>query len=66
MGVISAMVEKEFGERNFGFDSLKYMNRDMEEEGIVAQGHVPTLHLDASKKTARLWKAHCGTGSYWL
>ena len=29
MGVISAMVEKELGERNFGFDSLKYMNCDM-------------------------------------
>ncbi|CAL8237195.1 unnamed protein product, partial [Boreogadus saida] len=28
-GVISAMVEKELGERNFGFDSLKYMNCDM-------------------------------------
>ncbi|CAL8404063.1 unnamed protein product [Boreogadus saida] len=28
-GVISDMVEKEFGERNFGFDSLKYMNCDM-------------------------------------
>ncbi|CAL8234177.1 unnamed protein product, partial [Boreogadus saida] len=25
----TAMVEKELGERNFGFDSLKYMNRDM-------------------------------------
>ena len=23
------------GERNFGFDSLKSMNRDMEEKGIV-------------------------------
>ena len=32
MGVISAMVEKELGERNFGFDSLKYMNCDMEEK----------------------------------
>ena len=29
MGVIGAMVEKELGERNFGFDSLKYMNCDM-------------------------------------
>ncbi|CAL8274480.1 unnamed protein product [Boreogadus saida] len=25
----SAMVEKELGERNFGFDYLKYMNYDM-------------------------------------
>ena len=30
VGVISAMVEKEFGERNFGFDSLKYVNHVME------------------------------------
>ena len=29
VGVISAMVEKELGERNFGFDSLKYMKCDM-------------------------------------
>ena len=37
MGVISAMVEKELGERNFGFDSLKSrLNRDMEKKGIVA------------------------------
>ena len=36
--VISAMVEKELGERNFGFDSLKCMNRDMEEKGIVSPG----------------------------
>ena len=28
MGVISAMVEKELMERDFGFDSLKYMNCD--------------------------------------
>jgi hypothetical protein len=37
VGVISAMVEKELGERNVGFDSLKYMNRDMEEKGIVSR-----------------------------
>ena len=30
------MVEKELGERNFGFDSLKYMNHDIEEKRIVA------------------------------
>ena len=30
------MVDKELGESNFGFDSLKYMNCDMEEAGIVA------------------------------
>ena len=29
VGVISAMVEKELGERDFGFDCLKYMNCDM-------------------------------------
>ena len=37
MGVIAAKVEKELGERNFGFDSLKYMNHDMEEKGIVTR-----------------------------
>ena len=41
VGVISAMVEKELGERNFGFDSLKYMNLDMEENGIVASDCLP-------------------------
>ena len=30
------MVEKEMGERNYCFDSLKSMNPDMEEKGIVA------------------------------
>ena len=34
VGITSAMVEKEMWEKNFGFDSLKYMNRDMEEKGI--------------------------------
>ena len=37
VGVIAAKVEKELGERNFGFDSLKYMNHDMEEKGIVTR-----------------------------
>ena len=37
--VISAMAEKELGEWNFGFDSLKYMN--MEEKGIVARDCLP-------------------------
>ena len=37
VGIISAMVEKELGERNFGFGSLNYMNHDMEEKGIVAR-----------------------------
>ncbi|CAL8354812.1 unnamed protein product [Boreogadus saida] len=35
------MVEKEWGERHFSFDSLKYMNDDMEEKGIVALGCLP-------------------------
>ncbi|CAL8387427.1 unnamed protein product [Boreogadus saida] len=35
------MVEKELGERNFGFDSVKYMNCDMEETGIVARDFLP-------------------------
>ena len=41
MGVISAMVENELGERNFGFDSLKNMNHDMEEKGIVGGECLP-------------------------
>ena len=39
MGVISAMVENELGERNFGFDSLKYMNCDM--PPVAARHHRP-------------------------
>ena len=35
------MVEKELGERNIGSGSLKYMNRDMEEKGIVARACFP-------------------------
>ena len=35
------MVEKELGERIFGFDSLKYLNHDMEEKGIVASDCLP-------------------------
>ena len=33
------MVEKELGERNFGFDSLKYMNCDM--LPVAARHHRP-------------------------
>ncbi|CAL8370357.1 unnamed protein product [Boreogadus saida] len=33
------MVEKELGERNFGFDSLKYMNCDM--PPVAARHHSP-------------------------
>ena len=32
------------GERNLGFDSLKYMNRDMAEKGIVACNCLPLEH----------------------
>uniref|UniRef100_A0A8C5CVD5 Anoctamin n=1 Tax=Gadus morhua TaxID=8049 RepID=A0A8C5CVD5_GADMO len=36
VGVVSAMVEKELGERNFGFDTLKSrLNCNMEEKGII-------------------------------
>jgi hypothetical protein len=35
------MVEKKLGERKFGFVSLKYMNQDMEETGIVARDCLP-------------------------
>ncbi|CAL8349437.1 unnamed protein product [Boreogadus saida] len=35
------MIEKELGGRNFGFDSLKYMNHDMEEKAIVARDCIP-------------------------
>ena len=42
VGDISAMDEKELGERNFGFDSLKpRLNRDTEEKGIVARDCLP-------------------------
>ena len=41
VGVISAMVENEMGERNFGFDSLKNMNHDMEAKGIVGDECLP-------------------------
>ena len=41
-GVISAMVEKVLGERNFGFDSLKSrLNHNNEEKGIVARDCLP-------------------------
>ena len=42
LGVISAMAEKELGERIFGFDYLKSrLNRDMEEKGIVTWDCLP-------------------------
>ena len=39
VGVISAMVEKELGERNFGFDWLRYMNCVM--PPVAASHHRP-------------------------
>ena len=49
VGVMSAMVEKEFGEMNFGFAALKYMNREMKEKRIVtsdclSEDKSPTAH----------------------
>jgi hypothetical protein len=35
------MVEKDLGERNFAFDSLKYMDRHREEKRIVARDCLP-------------------------
>ena len=34
-------VENELGGRNFGFDSLKNMNHDIEEKGIVGGECLP-------------------------
>ena len=51
VGVISDMVEKELGERTFGFDSLKYMNRDMENKGIVEEP-------ETSVKPTQLFEIH--------
>ena len=57
MGVISAMVEKNWGERNFGFDSLKSrLNRDVEEKGIVAREclSLPAAEESTPRTTMRL------------
>ncbi|CAL8378954.1 unnamed protein product [Boreogadus saida] len=73
VGVISAMVEKELWERNFGFDSLKYMNQDMEEKGIVAREclllepryPLPRNHRLGAARCRRRWclsAACCGGG----
>ena len=48
------MVEKELGERNFGSGSLKYMNRDMEEKGIVGRACLPP-EPRCPLPTARRW-----------
>ncbi|CAL8250324.1 unnamed protein product [Boreogadus saida] len=53
------MVEKELGERNFGFDSLKYMNRDMEEKGIVARECLPLEPRFPLPRDHRLGAARC-------
>ena len=48
MGATQPYLKRYWGERNFGFDSLKYMNQDMEEKGIVAgepRCPVPRDHL---------------------
>ena len=44
------MVEKELGERNFGFDSLKYMNCDM--PPVVARHHRREAPLPGSGQPA--------------
>ena len=44
------MVEKELGEIYFGFDSLKNMNRDMEEKGIVARDCPPRWSLGSGQR----------------
>ena len=48
MWVNSAMVEKELEGSYFGFDSLKYMNRDKEEKGIDARDCPPPAPLTAA------------------
>ncbi|CAL8393550.1 unnamed protein product [Boreogadus saida] len=54
-----AMVEKELGERNFGSDSLKYMNHDMEEKGIVARDRLPIERRCPLPRDHRLGAARC-------
>ena len=53
------MVIKELGERNFGFDSLKYMNHDMEEKGIVARKCLPLEPRFPLPRDHRLGAACC-------
>ena len=48
------MKEKELGERNIGFDSLKSrLNRDMQEEGIIARDCLPTARRSLSRDLHR-------------
>ena len=62
VGVLSALVEKELGERNFGFDSLKCMSQDMEKKGIFARD-CPRFPLPAAEgpppRRCPLPAAHC-------
>ena len=54
VGVISAMVKKELGERNFGFDSLKSrLNRDMGENGIYRYLYIVFYYLDIELPVSR-------------
>ena len=57
--IITAIVEKELGERNFGFDSLKYTNHDMEEKGIVARECLPLEPRFPLPRDHRLGAARC-------
>jgi hypothetical protein len=56
------MVEKELGERNFGFDSLKYMNCDMEEKGIVVHDCLPPEPRCPLPRHHRLSSGQRGSG----
>ena len=58
-GVISAMVEKELGERNFGLDSLKYMNHDMDEKRFFARECLPLESCILLPRDHRLGAACC-------
>ena len=60
MGFISAMVENELGERNFCFDSLKNMNNDIEEKGIVGGECLPLEPRFPLPRDHRLGAAGCG------
>ena len=51
-GVISAVVEKELGERNVGFDSLKSrLNRYMEEEGAKSTSTCVEVHMSFLRRS---------------
>ena len=56
------MIEKELGERNFGFDSLKSrLNCEMEEKGIVARDCLPP----EPRCRAALMEPRGGGGALW-